>query len=94
MHGFPPHERTGVEVYTAALAAGLARRGHAVEVLAPRRAPDLPELSLRREERDGYGVNWLTTNAAPRGRVSKFLNWPDRSMWAAPVRQVQPARSA
>ncbi|MCZ6598238.1 MAG: glycosyltransferase [Planctomycetota bacterium] len=66
LHGFPPHERTGVEVYTAALAAGLARRGHAVEVLAPRRAPDLPELSLRREKRDGYGVNWLTTNAAPR----------------------------
>ena len=47
-HGFPPHERTGVEVYTAALAAELARQGHAVEVLAPRRAPDLPELSLSR----------------------------------------------
>jgi len=63
-HGFPPVERTGVENYTAALARELVRGGHSVEVFVPRRAPELPELSLRREERDGYGVNWLTTNAS------------------------------
>ncbi len=65
-HGFPPLERTGVENYTAALAAELAARGHTVEVFAPRVRAELPQLSLRREERDGYGVNWITTNVPPR----------------------------
>jgi glycosyltransferase involved in cell wall biosynthesis len=66
VHGFPPLERTGVENYTAALAAALARRGHAVEVFAPRVRPDLPQLSARREERDGYAVTWISTNVPPR----------------------------
>ena len=64
-HGFPPLESTGVENYTAALAAELAAAGHTVEVFAPRNAPDLPDLSLRREVRHGYGLTWLTTNTPP-----------------------------
>ncbi len=58
-HGFPPHERTGVENYTEALAAALVRAGAQVVVFAPRRVT-LPELSSRREERDGYAIEWLT----------------------------------
>jgi len=49
-HGFPPHERTGVEQYTAALAAEFARGGHVVEVFASRRDEQLPDYCLRREE--------------------------------------------
>lgn len=64
-HGFPPVERTGVEGYTRALAEALARAGHRVEVFVPRRDPVLADMALRREERDGYAVNWLTTNQAP-----------------------------
>lgn len=65
-HGFPPYERSGVENYTAALARALARAGHRVNVFAPRSVPDLPDLSLRREERDGYQVTWLNSRRPPR----------------------------
>lgn len=64
-HGFPPVERTGVEGYTRSLAEALTRAGHRVEVFVPRRDPVLADLALRREERDGYAVNWLTHNSAP-----------------------------
>ena len=71
-HGFPPHERTGVEQYTALLAAELSRRGHVVEVFAPRRVPEYPDYSLRREVREvgggvSHGVNWVTLNRNPEG---------------------------
>ncbi len=81
-HGFPPYERTGVEQYTAALAAEFARAGHTVEVFAPRRDEQLPDHSLRREERTvggpnrgpggkgaqaSYGVNWIALNRNPSG---------------------------
>ena len=72
-HGFPPYERTGVENYTAALAASFARRGHQVEVFAPRAEPTLPEHSLRRESRGRVGVNWLTVNRAPNGPREMLL---------------------
>lgn len=64
-HGFPPHELAGVENFTAQLARGLAAAGNVVEVFVPRRRPDLANLSVRREERDGYGVHWLTVNSGP-----------------------------
>ena len=73
-HGFPPLERTGVEQYTAALAAEFARGGHVVEVFVPRRKEELPDHSLRRESRVvpgapgvSYGVNWVTVNRDPEG---------------------------
>jgi len=59
VHAFPPCARTGVEVYSEALARALARRGHAVEVLAGRPDGARPPLEQRREERDGYGLTWL-----------------------------------
>ena len=59
VHGFPPHERTGVENYTASLAAALVRRGAQVVVFAPRRV-ELPEHATRREERDGVAIEWIT----------------------------------
>jgi len=64
-HGFPPVERTGVEGYTRSLAEALTQAGHRVEVFVPRRDPVLADLALRREERDGYAINWLTHNVAP-----------------------------
>lgn len=65
-HGLPPHERTGVENYVAALARELARSGHRVAVFAPRRGLDAPHLALRNERRDGYDVTWLALGEAPR----------------------------
>jgi glycosyltransferase involved in cell wall biosynthesis len=75
-HGFPPVDRTGVENYTACLARGLASRGHRVEVFAPRRSDRTLDLALHREERDGYAVNWLTSNRPPAG-PRDWLNTPD-----------------
>jgi glycosyltransferase involved in cell wall biosynthesis len=70
-HGFPPLERTGVEGYTAALAAALAAAGHTVEVFTVRADPTLPQRSLRRETRTASGasfaVTWLTDNEVPAG---------------------------
>ncbi len=65
-HGFPPHERTGVENYTAALAAALAQRGHRVDVFAPRADPGVANFALRREQRPGYSVHWIARNTGPK----------------------------
>ncbi len=87
VHGFPPFERTGVENYTQCLAEALVREGHTVEVFAPRPAPNLPHLAARREERLGFGVTWLATNAAmtdpaesldPPGLGRRFGDFLDR----------------
>ena len=65
VHGFPPVERAGVEYYTLGLARSLARAGHRVEVFVPRKDPKLADLALRREERGGFAVNWITNNNDP-----------------------------
>jgi len=65
VHGFPPIERTGVENYTLGLCRAFARAGHRVEVFVPRREPQLADLALRREERGGFAVNWITNNNNP-----------------------------
>lgn len=60
LHAFPPHSRTGVEVYSEGLAREFARRGHRVEVFAPRPDAERPYLSQVRKEREGYGVTFLS----------------------------------
>jgi glycosyltransferase involved in cell wall biosynthesis len=74
-HGFPLLERTGVENHCAALAAAFARGGHTVEVFVPRAEPGLPELSQRRELRDGYAITWLTLNQ-PARNAAEHLERP------------------
>ena len=87
VHGFPPHERTGVENYTRSLAAALTRAGHSIEVFAPCPAGELPSLALRREVVDGYGVTWFAAGEAPsnpeemlnpNGVASRFGDFLDR----------------
>ncbi len=73
VHGFPPVERTGVENYTQGLCRALARAGHRVEVFVPRRDPVLADLALRREERDGFAINWITHNHPPAGPREALL---------------------
>ncbi|HEX6884123.1 MAG TPA: glycosyltransferase [Planctomycetota bacterium] len=73
VHGFPPVERTGVENYTLGLSRALARAGHRVEVFVPRRDPQLADLALRREEREGFAVNWITNNNNPQSPREALL---------------------
>ena len=75
VHGYPPFERTGVENYTRSLAKALVRAGHVVEVFAPCPAGDLPNLALRREVRDGVGINWLAAGRTARN-PEEMLNPP------------------
>lgn len=87
-HGFPPEERTGVETYTAALAAALVRAGHPVEVFSTTRAEELGHLALRREVRtDGYGLTSVALHEFPQnpaealdppGVAARFGEWLDR----------------
>lgn len=86
-HGFPPLEKAGVETFTEQLARGLTRAGHDVSVFVPRRREDLPDLSLRLEQRDGYRVHWFTSNSEPRdpaeqldppGRAAQFAAFLER----------------
>jgi glycosyltransferase involved in cell wall biosynthesis len=77
-HGFPPLERSGVENYTAQLARGLAAAGEDVAVFVPRVRSDLPDLSLRYEARDGYGIHWFTGNSQP-GDPAEQLDPPGRA---------------
>ena len=87
-HGFPPEERTGVENYTAALAAELVRAGHWVEVFAPTRTARFGDLAMRREVfSEGYGLTRITLLHAPGspaealdppGVAERFSEWLDR----------------
>jgi glycosyltransferase involved in cell wall biosynthesis len=61
-HGYPPRAPGGVETYTADLARGLARRGHAVDVLAARKEISLPDLSWQESQDQGVRVHELVNN--------------------------------
>ncbi|NOT29353.1 MAG: glycosyltransferase, partial [Planctomycetes bacterium] len=90
VHGFPPVERTGVENYTLGLCRALARAGHRVEVFVPRRDPGLAGLALRREERDGFAVNWITHNNALANPREALLVPELKSAFAAFLERERP----
>ncbi|HTF89023.1 MAG TPA: glycosyltransferase [Planctomycetota bacterium] len=75
VHGFPPHECTGVETHVAALAKCLGQHGVEVEVFAPRKDPRAPEFAQRREAREGYHVTWIVANQTPRS-AAEHLDRP------------------
>ncbi|HVS10640.1 MAG TPA: glycosyltransferase [Planctomycetota bacterium] len=61
-HRYPPAHTAGTEVHTAQLAAGLARRGHRVEVFTAEKDVSSPDLSLRGREHAGVAVTELVNN--------------------------------
>lgn len=80
LHAFPPRERTGVETYAEALARALAAGGHSVEVFAPRKDPRVAHLWQHREERDGFGVTWLSVERdADREEARRSIPGADRA---------------
>ncbi|MEQ8764579.1 MAG: glycosyltransferase [Planctomycetota bacterium] len=64
VHGYPPFDQAGTEVYTRTLSrALLARPGiEAVHVFARKGDPGEPELSLEERTQDGIQVHWLNHN--------------------------------
>jgi glycosyltransferase involved in cell wall biosynthesis len=61
-HRFPPEGTAGTETYTAALAAALVARGHAVSVFAAAKDISAPDLSVRRRDQDGITVHEVVNN--------------------------------
>jgi glycosyltransferase involved in cell wall biosynthesis len=61
-HNFLPAHAAGTEVYTGALARELARRGHAVRVLATEKDVGAPHLSVREREWQGIPVTEVVNN--------------------------------
>ena len=59
VHGFPPSERGGTELYVDALARSLASRGDEVFVLAREGDAARPEYALRQEERGDLRIGWI-----------------------------------
>jgi glycosyltransferase involved in cell wall biosynthesis len=64
VHGFPPEEQSGTELYTAELAQALARSGHEVSVFAGSHSMREPVHEWRRE-----GAVEVERIARPRSRV-------------------------
>ncbi len=64
VHGYPPYDQAGTEVYTRTLSrALLARPGvEAVHVFARRGDPDAGEYTLEERELDGIHVHWVNYN--------------------------------
>lgn len=90
VHGFPPVERTGVEQYSLGLCRALTRLGHRVEVFVPRKDPRTADLALRREERGGFAVNWITNNHAPESPRDALLVPELRTPFAAFLDRERP----
>jgi glycosyltransferase involved in cell wall biosynthesis len=87
VHGFPPHECTGVETHVEALARALARRGLEIEVFSTRADPRAPDFSLRSEQREGFRLTWVVQNRVPQsarehaerpGAVAAFAEFLER----------------
>lgn len=61
-HNFLPAHAAGTEVYTGALARELARRGHAVRVVATEKDVGAEHLSVREREWEGIAVTEIVNN--------------------------------
>jgi glycosyltransferase involved in cell wall biosynthesis len=69
-NGYPPRGGLGTEFYTRELVRGLARRGHAVQVLHPERSGARPRYTLETVREDGVPVFLLHNPGDPRKRFA------------------------
>jgi glycosyltransferase involved in cell wall biosynthesis len=76
VHGYPPHEQSGTELYTAKLAQALAEAGHVVTVFAGSHGADKPGQQWRRD-----GPVEVERMARPRRRLR--LEYHDASVETA-----------
>ncbi len=56
VHGFPPNEAAGAEIYAYHVARGMRRRGHDARVFCPGNDPTRDEYATFREDYDGIPV--------------------------------------
>ena len=62
VHGYPPREVAGTEVYASRVSASMLRRGWSVEVIAATRSPARAHGSVFTEEVDGVPVHRIVNN--------------------------------
>lgn len=64
VHGFPPYDQAGTEVYTATLGRALLDRSEIsqVSVFARKGDPASPEYEIEQKVKDGLNVFWINNN--------------------------------
>ena len=86
VHGFPPHEQSGTELYTASLAQALARAGHDVAVFTGSHSAGEPMQEWRKD--DNVEVERL---ARPRRRLRvNYSSDPVEQVLLSTVDRFQP----
>jgi glycosyltransferase involved in cell wall biosynthesis len=65
VHGFPPRESAGTEIYTLRLCEGMAKRGWEVHVIASTRAPGKQHCSVLPKEEFEWGTVTRIVNNLP-----------------------------
>jgi glycosyltransferase involved in cell wall biosynthesis len=75
VHGYPPHEIGGVEIYTRDIARTLAAAGHEVEILAPRQVgkAEPPGTVERAADDAGVRVTLVAANRRRPGATDRAL---------------------
>jgi len=76
-NGYPPRGSFGTEFYTQELVRGLARRGHAPEVLHPERGGGRPRYALETVRENGVAVHLLHNPGDPRKRFATSYRDPE-----------------
>ena len=90
VHGFPPDQMAGAEVYTWSLGREMARRGHDVHVLAPVQRGGTPQGTLIEENVDGMAVLRLDRELRPRRLEETYSDpWVDE-LFAGLLRRLKP----
>jgi glycosyltransferase involved in cell wall biosynthesis len=91
VHGYPPEQTAGAEVYTQNLAREMARRGHSVHVLAPGARAAGAERGLSETRADGVQVLRLETSALPPEHLEATYGDPVvDGMFADLLRRLRP----
>jgi glycosyltransferase involved in cell wall biosynthesis len=91
VHGYPPEQTAGAEVYTQNLAREMARRGHSVHVLAPGARAAGAERRWAEERADGVQVLRLEARAEAPDRLEATYGDPVvDGLFAELLRRLKP----
>jgi len=89
VHGFPPYDRAGTEIYTAALARELSKRNEVV-IICPRYDAGYDHGQVREEALGGQRVVFINYNPSPDRYPFYFFDEIMENSFAMIIEQEQP----